>query len=68
MADEDVIGALGTVVTRIRGASGPGEVIVAVRGGHETFIAYADEPIEVHADVLVLSSCGPRAVNVQPWA
>jgi hypothetical protein len=67
MADDAVIGCVGTVVTRIRGAEGPGEVTVEVRGGHETFIAYAEAPIEVHASVLVLRSHGPRAVDVKPW-
>lgn len=68
VADDAVVGCVGTVVTRIRGADGPGEVTVAVRGGHETFIAFADEPIDKHADVLVVRSRGPRAVDVQPWA
>lgn len=68
MADDEVVGCVGTVVTPIRGAGGPGEVTVSVRGGHETFIAFADEPIEAHVDVLVIRSRGPRSVDVQRWA
>ena len=67
MPDDAVVGRTGTVVLRIRGADGPGEVTVAVRGGTETFLAYAPEVIEADTVVLVLSSRGPRAVDVQPW-
>jgi hypothetical protein len=68
VGDDEVIGCVGTVVLRIRGLDGPGEVTVAVRGGHETFIAFADEPIEANSDVLVLRSRGPRTIEVQRWA
>jgi membrane protein implicated in regulation of membrane protease activity len=68
--DREVIGKLGTVVTRIRGGDLPGEVRVTVRGSHETFIAYSDAPIERHETVLVFDSRGNRAVDVAPapWA
>ena len=68
--DREVIGKLGTVVTRIRGGELPGEVRVTVRGCHETFIAYSDAPIDRHATVLIFSSRGARAVDVAPapWA
>jgi membrane protein implicated in regulation of membrane protease activity len=65
--DEAVIGRTGTVVVRVRGAEGPGEVTVSVRGGSETFLAYADAPLDVGAAVLVVESRGPRAVTVEPW-
>lgn len=68
--DREVIGKLGTVVTRIRGGDLPGEVRVTVRGTHETFIAYSDTPVERHETVLVFHSRGNRAVDVAPapWA
>lgn len=68
--DPEVVGKLGTVVTRIRGGERPGEVRVPVRGTHETFIAYSDAPIERDEPVLVFNSRGPRAVDVAPapWA
>ncbi|MCU1369819.1 MAG: hypothetical protein JWO77_1013 [Ilumatobacteraceae bacterium] len=68
--DHEVIGKLGTVVTRIRGGDLPGEVRVTVRGTHETFIAYSDAPVERHEKVLVFHSRGNRAVDVAPapWA
>ena len=64
--DTDVVGKLGTVVTRIRGSELPGEVRVAVRGTHEVFIAYCAEPVERHETVLVFHSRGHRAVDVEP--
>ena len=68
--DQEVVGKLGTVVTRIRGGELPGEVRVTVRGTHETFIAYSDTPVERHETVLVFHSRGNRAVDVAPapWA
>jgi hypothetical protein len=68
--DPEVVGRLGTVVTRIRGGELPGEVMVLVRGTNETFIAYSDAPVERHETVLVFHSRGKRAVDVTPapWA
>ena len=39
--DGEVVGKLGTVVTRIRGGELPGEVRVTVRCAHETFMSPA---------------------------
>jgi hypothetical protein len=68
--DGEVVGKLGTVVTRIRGGELPGEVRVTVRGTHETFIAYSKAPVERHETVLVFHSRGHRQVDVEPasWA
>jgi hypothetical protein len=66
-ADPEVHGKVGHVIIRIRGAAGPGEVLVKVRGGTEAFIAYADEVIERGEDVLVVDSRGHRCVDVVPW-
>jgi membrane protein implicated in regulation of membrane protease activity len=67
VVDEAVIGHRGTVIVRIRGENAPGEITVSVRGGSETFIAYADDPYDVGAEVLVVSSRGSRSVDVAPW-
>lgn len=64
MRDEEVTGRSGTVTTRIRGGDLPGEVMVAVRGGTESFIAYADHEIERGETVLVYGSRGDRTVDV----
>jgi hypothetical protein len=68
--DGEVVGKLGTVVTRIRGGDLPGEIRVTVRGTHETFIAYSQTPVERHETVLVFHSRGHRQVDVEhaPWA
>ena len=68
--DGDVVGRVGQVVTRIRGGDRPGEVRLPVRGTTETFIAYSTTPVERFETVLVLSSRGDRAVDVEhaPWA
>jgi hypothetical protein len=67
VVDLEVTGKVGRVIVRVRGADGPGEVVVRVRGGTEVFIAYSDRVIERNAQVLVVSSRGDRCVDVVPW-
>jgi hypothetical protein len=67
VVDPEVTGKVGQVIVRIRGAEGPGEVLVPVRGGTEAFIAFAATAIELDTDVLVVSSRGERSVDVVPW-
>ncbi|HEY5411231.1 MAG TPA: hypothetical protein VIJ94_10950 [Caulobacteraceae bacterium] len=66
MTDDEVTGRSGTVTTRIRGGDLPGEVRLAIRGGTESFIAYADQEIQRDETVLVYRSRGDRAVDVIP--
>jgi hypothetical protein len=66
--DEETIGCLGVLTLATRGASGPGEVLVKVRGGTESFIAWSDDPLPRGSTVLIIDSRGHRAVDVQPWA
>ncbi|MER7177938.1 hypothetical protein ABT404_00310 [Streptomyces hyaluromycini] len=65
--DEAVIGCTGTVLIGTRGSTGPGEVLVRVRGGSETFLAWSEEPLPVGATVLVIESRGCREVGVIEW-
>lgn len=65
--DEAVVGRTGKLVVGTRGAEGPGEVLVQVRGGTETFLAYSDEPLPRDATVLVIESRGCRQVSVMAW-
>jgi membrane protein implicated in regulation of membrane protease activity len=65
--DEAIIGCVGKLIVATRGAAGPGEVMVRVRGGSEAFIAWSDEPLPAGSSVLVIDSRGYRAVDVQPW-
>lgn len=57
-------GRTGYVTVAIPGPGRPGEVRVAIRGGSEHFIAYADEPIERGREILVVCDRGARAVDV----
>ena len=65
--DEAPIGCVGRLLLATRGAAGPGEVLVSVRGGRETYIAWSDQPIARDATVLVIESRGARAVDVIEW-
>lgn len=61
---ETVVGKLGRVITRVPGTERAGEITVQIRGGTETFLAYADEEIGTGASVLVIGSRGGRSVDV----
>jgi membrane protein implicated in regulation of membrane protease activity len=65
--DEALIGAIGKLIVGTRGAAGPGEVLVRVRGGLEAFIAWSPEPLPKGTTVLVIESRGHRAVDVSEW-
>ncbi|MCX3059502.1 hypothetical protein [Streptomyces beihaiensis] len=65
--DEAVVGCTGKLTIGTRGAGGPGEVLVRVRGGTETFLAYSDEPLARGETVLVIESRGSRQVAVMAW-
>ena len=67
MSDEEVTGRSGVVTVRIRGGERPGEISVAIRGGTETFIAYAEAEIARNETVLVYRSRGGRSVDVTPY-
>jgi hypothetical protein len=45
-------------------AAGPGEVLLPVRGGTETFAAWADEPIARHTRIMVVDTMPARSVLV----
>jgi hypothetical protein len=62
-AYEGLLGQVGYVSVPIP-ADGPGEVIVSVRGGTEAFAAWAEEPIEKHARVVVIDERSARSVTV----
>ncbi|MFF2651142.1 hypothetical protein [Streptomyces sp. NPDC058045] len=65
--DEAVIGCIGELLLGTQGAAGPGEVLVSIRGGSETFLAWSDEPLPSGATVLVIHSRGIRQVDVIAW-
>lgn len=66
--DEAVIGCTGELLIGTRGSAGPGEILVRVRGGTETFLAWSEEPLPRGTIVLVIESRGTRQVGVIEWA
>lgn len=66
-ADLSPIGCTGVLVVGTRGANGPGEVVVKIRGGSEAFLAFSDEPLPKGTTVLVVETRGARSVVVTPW-
>jgi hypothetical protein len=65
--DDAVIGCTGTLLIGTRGPAGPGEVLVRVRGGTETFLAWSEDALPQGATVLVVESRGTRQVDVMEW-
>ncbi|AGS73097.1 hypothetical protein [Streptomyces collinus] len=65
--DEAVVGRTGTVLIGTRGPAGPGEILVRVRGGSETFLAWSEKPVSAGTTVLVIESRGCREVGVIEW-
>ena len=60
-------GRVGVLLTGTRGADGPGEVLIRIRGGTETYLAFSESPIARGESVLVVESRGLRAVDVVAW-
>ena len=65
--DESSIGLVGVLTVATRGAAGPGEVLIKIRGGSETFMAWSDQPLPRGTTVLVTESRGERALDVIEW-
>ena len=65
--DEASIGRVGVLTVGSRGKDGPGEVLINIRGGSETFLAWSEKPLPKGATVLVIESRGARAVDVIEW-
>jgi hypothetical protein len=63
---DSVVGLPAYVTVAIPGGARPGEVLLRVRGGTESYIAYADEPVSVGSQVVVLADRGARSVLVAP--
>jgi predicted nucleotidyltransferase len=65
--DESLIGSIGVIIIATRGAHGPGEVLLKIRGGTEAYLAWSPEPIRRGATVLVINNRGLRSVDVSAW-
>jgi hypothetical protein len=62
--NESAVGSVGQLTVGTRGAGGPGEVLLRIRGGSESFLAWSDDPIAKGSTVLVIEERGARAVAV----
>jgi membrane-bound ClpP family serine protease len=63
--DDEMVGKVGRVTLGIT-PNHAGEVILAIRGGTETFAALSDEPIAKNARVVVVECLSGRTVSVTP--
>jgi len=63
--DQDMIGKVGRVTLGISPGH-PGEIILAIRGGTETFAALSDESIAKNVRVVVVECLSGRTVSVTP--
>jgi hypothetical protein len=64
--DESVVGKLG-IVTHAIEAGKPGEIVVHIRGGTETYMAYSDTDVPEQAEVLVIAKRSARTLEVTPF-
>jgi hypothetical protein len=62
-----LIGSIGVLSVATRGTGGPGEVIVKIRGGSESYLAWSLTPLAKGTKVLVIESRGARTVDVSEW-
>lgn len=67
-ADPSAVGRIGVLLTGTRGPAGPGEVLLPIRGGTETYRACSDEPLPQGATVLVVESRTHRVLDVIAWS
>jgi hypothetical protein len=65
-SDDPVVGKIGTVIHAIREGR-PGEIVVHIRGGTETYMAYSDTDLPEQAEVLVIAKRSARTVEVTPF-
>ncbi len=63
---DGVVGKAAYVTVAIPGGPQAGEVLVRVRGGTESYIAYADQPVGLGAQVVVVANRGARTLLVTP--
>jgi membrane protein implicated in regulation of membrane protease activity len=66
--DPAAIGRVGVLTVATRGSDGPGEVLIKIRGGSESFLAWSDDPLPKGIDVLIVEVRGARAVTVVRWS
>jgi len=66
-SDTSAVGCFGKLTVATRGAGGPGEVLVKMRGGTEAYLAWSEQPLAKGTTVIVFDSRGERTVDVMEW-
>ena len=66
--DESAVGCTGRVIVATRGAEGPGEVLIKLRGGTEAYLAWSEQPLARGTEVLVYNTRGDRALDVMEFS
>ena len=66
-ADDPIVGKLGVVTHPIKGGR-PGEIVVHIRGGTETYMAYSDTDLPEKTEVLVVAKRSNRTVEVTAFS
>jgi hypothetical protein len=64
MRDLSAVGTVGVLTIATRGGQGAGEVLLSLRGGSESLLAWSDEPLPKGTDVLVVDVIASRTVRV----
>lgn len=67
VADQSIVGAVGTVTRPIRGGRLPGEVRILDAGQPVLLLAYSVDPRELGERVRVTHNRGSRQVDVAGW-
>jgi hypothetical protein len=67
VAQQEVVGRVGSVTHRVRGGEHPGEIRVVVNGLPHHYLAFAPVALPVGAHVLVVGVRGPHQVDVESW-
>jgi hypothetical protein len=66
--DLSAIGCTGTVIVATRGEAGPGEVLLSMRGGSESYLAWSEEPLAKGTHVIATDVRGPRTVVIKRYS
>ena len=64
----EIIGTSGVIIVPTRGGGGAGEVLLSIRGGTESYLAWSREPLAKGEKVLVVDVRGARTVDVEAIA
>ena len=67
MADQTLVGMVGSVVRAVRGGRMPGEVRVVQAGMPILLMAFSEQELPVASRVRIVHSRGSRQVDVEPW-